>query len=239
MRAENLGKRQDALKQRTRALLGVSLLTIAGAPATLSPAREFSGVASPACSGQKALKRPEGRALHARARAFLTAWLIQRQFDAALGYFSRRAWTSPVLLSEDCAGYIQPADRGHPAAVRAGTRKFLRELALAANSHDLRLALAVERLKNVGAFSPLTPVNRVESDHYLLLRAGSPAMLQDLPLVNHGSEKQRFLSQAIPDGVAYVMVAVLKIPDGEVAFYSVWREEKGRWRILHLDLICQ
>jgi hypothetical protein len=59
---------------------------------------------------------------------FLKSWLEKKDFTQVIRSFAEDAFTSKVILSVDCAGYIRDNVRSNPRIVKDKLMKFLQKL---------------------------------------------------------------------------------------------------------------
>jgi hypothetical protein len=169
----------------------------------------------------------EGEPLAGRVRGFLSAWLVARDVDAALGYFAREAFENEVLLAESCTG--RP-ERMSAAERKRRVRRFLEEFARDAPGGRLSEILRPEVLTRAAGGQKLHPLNRVRDDGFVVFRV-SAGEATGLAESNKG---QQYLKGRLKGE----RVAVALVPIGDGVLYSIWLGEEEKAEIYHVGMFC-
>jgi hypothetical protein len=158
---------------------------------------------------------------------FMNAWLVKKNFTQARRYFSAKAFSNKLILSDDCAGYIHEEDRVFPKRVEQQVMKFLRDFAFATSGTSLKTILVFDD----GPPENIGQINSSSKDGYILLHMGRNDITDD-------DEEWSYLKSKFPSREFLVLIVTLKTKDGEGTLGFHWAKEGSRWKIIHIGMQC-
>ena len=183
---------------------------------------------------------PSFRALRVTINNFLTVWLVKKDTDRALTFFSRRAFLNKGMLSEFCAGYIKDEERSSPNKVKEGVKRFLYESSADKTNKTLDDWLTKETSTNFDeelvfkkAAIPLT-----KSAKYWLYKI-TPGLIKHGWVDDTGFsyKKNHFTIRKTT-----MLLVGLKIDDhgAKITAYLhfFWLIEKNKWKIVDAGMFC-
>jgi hypothetical protein len=170
--------------------------------------------------------------------SFLTAWLVKKDTDSSLGVFSSQAFRNPALLSSDCAGLSYPEPVPSPNDRREGVGLFLREFSEQITVENLEELLSI-RMFEESHEQTTGVINDWKTDGYLLGKLNKSSLQDYVFSSDYDQPATQFMLGELKVSPLYWNVVILEKDDLEGGFEVIWKQEDGRWKIVHIDLICQ
>lgn len=172
-------------------------------------------------------EKQELKKLQAAIEMFLNSWLVEHDVEKARQHFSVASTLNEMMLSADCAGYINDEDRKSKAAVQAGIEKFLRDFTTGNPGRSLSEQLGTSRISPPSQSNVL---NDVQKDRYLLVKFISRKLqkiIQERKVIDQLRKETKGKS---------FYISFIQIGNG--VLYFVWLQSAGQWQVYHADMVC-
>lgn len=171
--------------------------------------------------------------LRAAVSSFLRTWLVEKDRDAAMSFFSPQAFGNSELLNNSCAGYAASGEAARPNDPRTKVRGFLQDFNVDLTVDTIADVLSVRRFEEQPGVA--AAVNDWKSDGFLLLELDQDGVSED----QFPRQTRRLLRKELEVSPLYVSIVLLEKDDIDGGIYLVWKQEGSRWRIIYIDMICQ
>ena len=174
-----------------------------------------------------------------RVGSFLNDWLVGKRISVALNYFHLKAFTSKIMLADDCISPIAKADHGNPRKVRQGVEIFLREVTRWKKGESLKETLNSTRLKAEEIETTQAEiVGTMQRDGYLLMRSATLNTFDS-------TADAEYLKNLFPASAYLGLMMLVRLKkskespqEGELPVYICWALENAKWKIIHLQTQC-
>lgn len=161
---------------------------------------------------------------------FLKAWLVSKDFAQVRQSFAQEAFSSKLILSDSCAGYINDEDRATPPKVEQKVMKFLRDIAQSAKGKSLKNILVFDDRPD----EKIGQISSSSKDGYILLSVKPDDITDD--------EEWSYLKSKFASEDYLVTIANLRIQDDgeqtQMIVYFYWARFGRNWKIIHLGMQC-
>ena len=192
------------------------------------------------CGNSKNLGNQDEEMLRIQVLQFLSAWLIDRDFEKAIDSFSIRAFSNEAIFDDNCSGFDRSVDRNLEDAIKEDIEIFLK---LIDDEDfpiftDLNTALSTDSPLSIKP-SKLKTVNQVDQDGFLLVPVKASHVADLTP--KSKKKSREFLKKYFKESQMYLSIVTLSDMDegvsGIVCFF--WEKDGVNWKISHaLFPIC-
>lgn len=180
---------------------------------------------------------PEKNSARHSIERFLKGWLVNKNWQQVEAAFHKTAFSSRIILSEDCGGFISEEDRKSSVKVRRRVLAFLKDLSRKAQGKSLKQILVIKEYASEDTSEDTIEgiiLARPEQNGYLLVESKK--------LIFSSEENWAYLNSVYPAESYCLLAALIRIKTEEekvdFPIHFVWALTGKEWKIIHVDMQC-
>lgn len=174
----------------------------------------------------------------AQLKAFMRAWLVDRNTSKTMAFFSRAAFSAPPFIGNYCPAWY------HFGASRKDAERLISGNLMSA-PEDFPKGTPSRAIFT--AWNRLPPrwlsaaANDVEKDHFLIANLDPASLDQIFSGVFATSKYGKYLRGRVQHGSgAYWVVFPEVMPDQDIfVIFTAWQKKGHNWKITDIDIVCQ
>jgi hypothetical protein len=170
---------------------------------------------------------------------FLKDWLVNKDNDKSIEFFSKKAFSNKEILNESCAGYIKDDKRSSPTDLKEGVTKFLSDFS-SDETHKTFDEWLVKKdsIFDEGDYKKFA-VALPKTIEYRIFVSDKKVVKSFLGNENRYSRLNKYL---IFKNTKTLLIGLNLNEDGEQTIgyvYFIWSKENSNWKIVHAGIFCQ